>query len=301
MSKGTTSGKARANWNDNLDVIFSDAVVKETLDGNVTQNGFTKVGWNNILKDFNEQSQCDYNMDQVRNRLNNLKSKYKVAKALTVLSGFGWDPTTCVFTASSAVWDEYLKAHPDAKCFKKSPFLVYDHMAFLCDGKVTEGKFRKSYHRQPNQERVSIDILEDTQEIRANGESLPLQDEPVIQREESVHSPDNERSVTKDANKGRETTNAKRKASNISELSEAVTELVEAHRFRASYFQSVDDPYGLNKCITTLEKLEGIEEEEIYDAIELFEKPHAREAFMSLKPHRRLNWLRRELSRPTMV
>ncbi|KAF9623113.1 hypothetical protein IFM89_037515 [Coptis chinensis] len=114
MSKGTTSGKVRANWNDNLDVIFSDAMVKETLDGNVTQNGFTKVSWNNILKDFNEQSQCDYNMDQVRNRLNNLKLKYKVAKALTILSGFGCDPTTCVFIASSAVWDEYLKAHPDA-------------------------------------------------------------------------------------------------------------------------------------------------------------------------------------------
>ncbi|KAF9612012.1 hypothetical protein IFM89_037295 [Coptis chinensis] len=235
MSKGTISGKVHANWNDNLDVIFSDEVVKETLDGNVTQNGFTKVGWNNILKDFNEKSQCDYNMDQVSNRLNNLKSKYKVAEALTSLSGFGWDPTTCVFTASSVVWDEYLK------------------------------------------------------------------DEPVIQKEESVHSPDHERSVIKDANKGRETTNVKQKASNISELSEAVTELAEAHRFRASYFRSVDDPYGLIICITTLEELEGIEEEKIYDAIELFEKSHAREAFMSLKPHRRLNWLRRELSRPTMV
>ncbi len=69
-------------------------------------------------------------------------------KQLHEQSGFGWDNGHQLVTAPSDMWDRYLivsscsyhvshtnywQAHPNAKLFKKKPFILYDELATLCD------------------------------------------------------------------------------------------------------------------------------------------------------------------------
>lgn len=155
----------------------------------------------------------------------------------------------------------------------------------MCDGKVAEGNFAQS-NQQQNQGKHPLVILEDEEE-EIIGAGIPSEHEETLERSESLQSHDE--SLARESNKARQTSTSslrsKRKKTSVSELSEAVTELASAHRFRASYFKSNDGPLGLNKCI---EELEGIKENEIFGAIQLFKDEHAREAFIPLKSHRRL-------------
>ncbi|KAL5721995.1 hypothetical protein ACHQM5_005566 [Ranunculus cassubicifolius] len=62
-----------------------------------------------------------------------------------------------------------------------------------------------------------------------------------------------------------------------------------------SNMNSVDDCFGLNKCIIELKAVPGISDDMMFMAINLFKQEHARVAFMSLEPYRRSDWLRLEL------
>ncbi|KAL5722088.1 hypothetical protein ACHQM5_005652 [Ranunculus cassubicifolius] len=295
MGKGKPSDipRDRANWDEAQDIAFTDAMVKQAIASNVTKNGFTKQAWGAILNEFKEKTDCNYDVDQLRNRMNILKARYKIAKDMRDnASGFGWESTTGAFTAPKTVWAEYLKAHPGADFFKKSAFPVFDQMSIICDGKIAEGKFAKSrQHRIEGT--IHVEIAEDRHESTVRDESVHLHDDQVHEEAESIQSRGG--SANKETSSSKKTSTKvvrKRKGSNIGELSQAVFDLASAHRFRASYFKSVDDPFGLNKCIDGMEALDGIQENEIFEGIKLFKEPHAREAFLSLKPHRRLNWLR---------
>ncbi|KAL4574730.1 hypothetical protein LXL04_021566 [Taraxacum kok-saghyz] len=46
----------------------------------------------------------------------------------TNTSGFGWDTIKCCITADAEVWDEYLKSHKSAACFRDKPFPQYDNL-----------------------------------------------------------------------------------------------------------------------------------------------------------------------------
>lgn len=100
----------RANWDNAQDIVFINAIVEQTLAGNITQNGYTKEAWASILKEFKEKISCNYDTEQLLNRLNILKGHYKIAMELHYkASGFGWDPTNFLFTAKEDVWADYIK------------------------------------------------------------------------------------------------------------------------------------------------------------------------------------------------
>ncbi|KAL5701709.1 hypothetical protein ACHQM5_027019 [Ranunculus cassubicifolius] len=109
-AKPSDNGTDRANWDDAQDIALADAMVEQTIAANVTQNGFTKQAWGAILNEFKEKTECNYDVNQLRNRMNILKGRYRIAKDMRdSASGFGWEPTTGAFTAPKTVWADYLK------------------------------------------------------------------------------------------------------------------------------------------------------------------------------------------------
>ena len=51
-------------------------------------------------------------------------------------------------------------------------------------------------------------------------------------------------------------------------------------------------PYTIADCIRELDGMQGVDEKVYFASLDLFNKPNAREIFLSLKGDKRLIWLR---------
>ncbi|KAJ7448381.1 hypothetical protein FB451DRAFT_1533045 [Mycena latifolia] len=67
-----------------------------------------------------------------------LKAAFLAVKHLRELSGFGWNEGLKLVAASDDVWEAYL-THPKSKRWRKSPFPLYDDIAYLIDYIVATG------------------------------------------------------------------------------------------------------------------------------------------------------------------
>ncbi|KAJ8580500.1 hypothetical protein M405DRAFT_847594 [Rhizopogon salebrosus TDB-379] len=63
-----------------------------------------------------------------------LKTNCLVVQKLHELSRFGWDETRKIVVAGDKVWDNYIKAHPEAKVWRSTPFPLYDDSLCLLMG-----------------------------------------------------------------------------------------------------------------------------------------------------------------------
>ena len=72
----------------------------------------------------------------------------------------------------------------------------------------------------------------------------------------------------------------------------------EIDRFAAIEEKKLEDPYSINKCITVLEGLHGLQMGDILVAADIFKTKENREVFMSFcSDALRLAWIKREIDR----
>lgn len=75
-------------------------------------------------------------------------------------------------------------------------------------------------------------------------------------------------------------------------IADAILEMAAASKMRTSAIQRWNARHSITKCIQELDETHGVDEQLYFAAIELFDKPIARETFLSLKGDKRLTWLR---------
>lgn len=72
----------------------------------------------------------------------------------------------------------------------------------------------------------------------------------------------------------------------------------EIDRFAAIEEKKLEDPYSINKCITALEGLDGLQTSDILMASDIFQSKDNREIFLSYSSDAlRLAWITREIAR----
>ena len=72
----------------------------------------------------------------------------------------------------------------------------------------------------------------------------------------------------------------------------------EIDRFAAIEEKKLEDPYSINKCITVLEGLHGLQMGDILVAADIFKTKENREVFLSFcSDALRLAWIKREIDR----
>ncbi|KAF8394249.1 hypothetical protein HHK36_020456 [Tetracentron sinense] len=273
-------------------------MVDQILQGKTTKNGFNKQAWSQMRTEFNKKTGCDYNQNQLRNRKGVLKSQYQSVKGLLEQPGFYWDENQQMVTAEDAVWNEYLKVHPDADKFRIQPFPVYEQLCIITGDPSTNGRYAKSSQHwslgdnTPDYTQHSVQEQADTNELPGN---LPL----VGQDKDSAHldrDPDNTGNRSKRRSTAQSSSShTRRKESVASDLAEAVFEFADALRFKTLATTPFIDPYAISKCIKELEAIKGVTDQEVFGAIDVFRDPLLREAFMTMQPQRRLRWLRTQI------
>ncbi|KAK8917056.1 hypothetical protein KSP39_PZI003947 [Platanthera zijinensis] len=107
---------------DNSDVfLFCDICIKEIERGNRPTTHFSKEGWANIAKKFEESTGKKYDKVQFKNKWDHLKKEWKLWTELKRgETGLGWNTSRKTIDASDEWWDERLKVVPAAKKFRYS-------------------------------------------------------------------------------------------------------------------------------------------------------------------------------------
>lgn len=120
-----TKQAPRASWTAERDKIIIDALLDQAKQGKRADSGFKKEAWVAVEKELQNKTKLAFTKQQIKSRIalvnarvsimiaaNNvfqLKSSYRVFKALKDNSGFGWDDAKKIPTAPDEVWDEYLE------------------------------------------------------------------------------------------------------------------------------------------------------------------------------------------------
>jgi hypothetical protein len=129
----------QVKWNDNQYNQLLDQLLAADRAGKRADNGWKKETWEGIKIEINTTFNMDFTLDQLKNAYQLLKKKYQIVKQLRDLSGFGWNNDLQIVTASSEVWEDYLKRHPKATPFRTTSFLQFDKMQSLVEGRIATG------------------------------------------------------------------------------------------------------------------------------------------------------------------
>lgn len=75
-------------------------------------------------------------------------------------------------------------------------------------------------------------------------------------------------------------------------MAQAFLDMIESSRLRTIAKPQIDERFTITNCINALDKIEGIDDNLYYAALDLFENPSFRETFLSLQnDYVRLTWL----------
>ncbi|XP_042513172.1 uncharacterized protein At2g29880-like [Macadamia integrifolia] len=290
--------EAHARWTTTYDVALANALVQQILQGKTTKNGFSKKTWSLIRTGFNRKTGCNYTHRQIRNRKGALKMQYKVVKQLLGHPGFKWDETQHMVTAEDAVWDDYLKANPDAEKFRMLRFPAYDQFSIISGDVGAKLRLGKSTQhpslevRTPDDTQQSAQEQVDTDEPALAMVAVRDKDSACLARDPDSVQRCNKRQLMTPSGSGHQ----RRRESSSSDLAEAFFEFADALRCKTHASVPTGDPYAIGKCIKELESIKGVTDEDVFGAIDVFRDSLLREAFMTMQPQRRLRWIRTQLN-----
>ncbi|XP_022969742.1 L10-interacting MYB domain-containing protein-like [Cucurbita maxima] len=111
--------QTKAIWDDVTVDSFINVCITETLNGNRTHGHFTKIGWRNVVKNFNAKTGRNYGYKQLKNKWTTLKRDWQVWNDLIGTDKqLGWDTQRQTIDATSQWWDDKLKILPEATKFR---------------------------------------------------------------------------------------------------------------------------------------------------------------------------------------
>ena len=101
--------QSKAYWDDITMNAFIKFYVIETLVGNKLNSHFSKLGWKNVIKAFNNLTGRNYQYRQLKNKWSSIKKDWQLWNTLIRKEiGLGWDPMRQTINASNEWWDKKL-------------------------------------------------------------------------------------------------------------------------------------------------------------------------------------------------
>ncbi|XP_051120974.1 uncharacterized protein LOC127244460 [Andrographis paniculata] len=106
--------------------------------------------WSEIVKEFFEETGCDYDYEQLYGKFKRMKLQYGHLCDLVVRqTGLGWDATTGVVLASKAQKAAWLSAHPGDGHLLMRPFAHFDYCHEMFKGYYANGDAGQSNRAPP--------------------------------------------------------------------------------------------------------------------------------------------------------
>lgn len=99
-------------WSFKNETIFIDLMEEEVAKGNRPTTTFTRTSWAYIKEQLYVKTGYAYTHDQLKNKYNSLRHRYKEFKRLlSDINGKGWDPVLGTITLEEEQWTNLIKVH----------------------------------------------------------------------------------------------------------------------------------------------------------------------------------------------
>ncbi|KAG6944965.1 hypothetical protein JG688_00016809, partial [Phytophthora aleatoria] len=130
----------RASWDLEMDIFLIEAMTDQAKAGKRADSGFKKEAWVAVHEAINEQFSKELTIQQIKTRVQTLKSEYTTISHMQQASGFGWDPNHNVVIVHDDVWERYVKEHPKAVDYRKKSVPYCDDLVDLFEGTYATGE-----------------------------------------------------------------------------------------------------------------------------------------------------------------
>uniref|UniRef100_I1QHH8 Myb/SANT-like domain-containing protein n=1 Tax=Oryza glaberrima TaxID=4538 RepID=I1QHH8_ORYGL len=124
-------GGGRAYWDKALKKIFLDLCIAEKIKRNYNKKGLTNIGWQNLYRNFREQTGKNFDSKQLQNKFSTMKRQYKLWKSLKNMSGGGWDNNSGTIRCDDDWWEDRIEENRDAGQFHGKPLEHEDELTTL--------------------------------------------------------------------------------------------------------------------------------------------------------------------------
>ncbi|XP_010276164.1 PREDICTED: uncharacterized protein At2g29880-like isoform X2 [Nelumbo nucifera] len=181
----------RMNWTPELTKFIIDKVLEDKNATGKKGGNLTKSTCNKIVAALKNEKRVHVTNKQVKNRWDYLKKKYEIWSRMFKKPGRGYNPVTNTFDWPDEVWDEYLKANPDARQFRNAGLQFANELRALFDDVVATGEMGWG----PSKEGMPEDVVGSSNNTPAEGISqvavgldldvpiTPLAQMPLLQEE----------------------------------------------------------------------------------------------------------------------
>ncbi|KAL2348632.1 hypothetical protein Fmac_002632 [Flemingia macrophylla] len=273
--------QSRARWTTSLTKILAQLMVEQVHKGNIHNNLFNKKAWKYICDEFYSKTGLKWDKEQLKNRYSVLRRQYAIVKSILDQSDFRWDEATGSITANDEIWAEYIRKHPDAETVKTGGCPIFKELCTIFSEPASNGKHE--YLAASQGEHYSITPCPEFLNMHQEESSYESQDE-----EDAIDYPQTVQPTTPTA-----TTTRKRGRKGIDDaIADAIFEMASASKMRAVAIEQQNARFSIADCIRDLDLMQGVDQQLYFAALDLFNKPNAREIFLSLKKDKRLTWLR---------
>ncbi|KAL7609305.1 uncharacterized protein At2g29880 [Lactuca sativa] len=174
---GSVVKKENLTWTDNMDNALVEALVKEDDIGNRVNGTFTSQAYANMIAGLSKEFNKSITKDQLKNIMKTLKgnfSKWFDMYRGTSLNGFSWNSQTKHIEAEDEVWEQLIKANPEAAAFRTKKISNYNQLEMLfsddrASGSKAETTKEKNVRLSKSKE-IKIEKIADVEKLMANKE-----------------------------------------------------------------------------------------------------------------------------------
>ncbi|RVX04394.1 L10-interacting MYB domain-containing protein [Vitis vinifera] len=312
MTTEITDVEDAGTWRGNTEKIFIDIMVNEVNKGNMDSGTFSTNTWRMILLEVNSQGKRNFNLKQLKQKFNRLRAMHREFSDLLKHTGFGWDAETNTVHALEETWQNYIRAHPNAKRFRSKGCPNYNLLGLIFNPSTATGALHYSSTQDPPN-------TDDEDEMDDNLEHGGVHVDVDTEIPDDPPQPEMAGGVTTRSGKSVTDSLLERKGkkeSRLSQMGDALKAWVEASKARTETSRArieallarVDryksgtsseatsggtTDFSITRCMAALQTIELLDNDKYLKAVEKFTMPEWREIFMNMPDERKMAWLDR--------
>ncbi|KAL2927674.1 L10-interacting MYB domain-containing protein [Bienertia sinuspersici] len=115
-------------WTEAIESYFIGLIEDEVKKGNIPTTTLTKPAWKFIKQKLKEKSGKDCSQDQVKNKYNQLRAKWKEFSKIIEETGIGYNAVTHQLTAEDVVWKKLYEVFYYKQALKMEKWVIVKKM-----------------------------------------------------------------------------------------------------------------------------------------------------------------------------
>ncbi|CAK9136462.1 unnamed protein product [Ilex paraguariensis] len=277
-------------WSVRVKEFFIRLMVNEVSMDNLNSSTFHPKIWKKFETEITQQMSHPYAIANLKEQYNRLRTRFRLFRMLLETIGFGWNPEPNTVTTEEAMWQRYLMANLQTKCFHKKGCDHFNLLGFNFQKSTAADTLARASTQIPptsNEKReLEKEFLKDSSSIKRPFVNLDGGDDfegPFERPHKKIVS-----TLSHGTHKDIKSSKMDRALDAWNAYS--LERLDKYKRFGDDDLG--DDPSHIDTCMDVLESMEDIEAKQYFHVCEKFKDPEWRRMFIKMSAIRRSQWVK---------